>query len=308
MSKEAERQIPHNEAGIVAKLHHAYGRVSGDPSDFLPNSVYHYTSAAGLYGILESGTLRASNFAYLNDASEIRYGESVVQDVLREFLASANGDDKTVLGVASRTLAQEGRQIEFYLVCFCTEPDLLSQWRGYGTGSGRFCIGFRCKELYYETASLRHDVSRVLYDYDQQAAKVREVIVLALEAVAEMGQLNTQQREACSKGICGELFLKLVREMCFFKHPGFAEEKEWRAVHWLEDLTQVQFEPRDGAIRPYIQLFSGVDDPKKLPIQKVLVGSSHLVQQSKKSVELLLASRGYEDVEVSDSGIPFREL
>jgi len=293
---------------IVDNLRHAYRRISGRSDDFLPSSVYHYTSAAGLFGILDSGVLRASNFAYLNDASEIRYGEAVVQDVLAERLVSASGEAKTVLEVVLKTLEKTGGEIEFYLVCFCAEPDLLSQWRGYGNGSGRFCVGFNSVRLFYETGSPRRDVGRVIYDRNEQAAKVKEVIDHALDAVAHVSQLDTKQRLECSKGVCGELFLKLVREMCFFKHSGFAEEKEWRAVHWLEDPAHVHFEPRRGMIRPYVDFFTGVGDPRKLPVETVIVGSSQLVQQSRKSVELLLRSRGYEGVDVTDSGIPFREV
>jgi len=79
--------MPLDQASIVASLHHDYWtRVSFRPRDFLPSTVYHYTSAAGLYGIIDSAILRGSNFAYLNDASEIRYGESVVHDVLATYL------------------------------------------------------------------------------------------------------------------------------------------------------------------------------------------------------------------------------
>src|SRR3954447_3391849 len=101
---------------IVDNLRHAYRRVSGRSADFLPRSVYHYTSAAGLFGILDSGVLRGSNFAYLNDSSEIRYGEAVVQEILAERLVSASGDAKIVLEIVLNTLGKAGGEIEFYLV------------------------------------------------------------------------------------------------------------------------------------------------------------------------------------------------
>ena len=39
----------------------------------LPAAVYHYTDAAGLQGILDSGVLWATDYRYLNDSSELRY-------------------------------------------------------------------------------------------------------------------------------------------------------------------------------------------------------------------------------------------
>src|SRR5258707_13783550 len=86
--------MSHDEASIVAKLHHVYRHVSFRPADFLPGSVYHYTSAAGLYGIIQSGILRGSNFAYLNDASGIRYGEAGVQERFWKEPGNAHGDGK----------------------------------------------------------------------------------------------------------------------------------------------------------------------------------------------------------------------
>ena len=54
------------------------------PPDVKTRIVYHYTSAAGLMGILGSGSIRGTNAAFLNDTSEIAYGLSVCVAVLEE--------------------------------------------------------------------------------------------------------------------------------------------------------------------------------------------------------------------------------
>src|SRR5258708_2461222 len=49
----------------------------------------HYTSSAGLLGIVQSQTLRATHYAYLNDAEEIKhFFESRLPDILRVVIAS----------------------------------------------------------------------------------------------------------------------------------------------------------------------------------------------------------------------------
>jgi hypothetical protein len=41
-----------------------------------PGTLYHYTNAAGLKGIVESGVLRAPHIAFMNDTSECMQGRS----------------------------------------------------------------------------------------------------------------------------------------------------------------------------------------------------------------------------------------
>jgi hypothetical protein len=49
-----------------------------------PGCVYHYTSAAGLNGIVTQRALRATNYSFLNDPTELAYGRSVVQRILAQ--------------------------------------------------------------------------------------------------------------------------------------------------------------------------------------------------------------------------------
>ena len=299
--------MPVGEHAIVRGLRNAYSNVSITPADALPPGFFHYTSAAGLFGIVTSRILRASNFAYLNDSTEIRYGESVVREVLAGYVSDATGLEKMALVVTLQAVEKITANIAFYLSCFCTESDLLSQWRGYGTSAGRFCIGFSSSALYNETQRLELRPGKVIYARDQQVAKIKPVIDRALVAVREASALSQQEQKECMKGICSELFMRLIWELCFFKHPGFAEEKEWRAVHWLEDRAHMKFEPRGGAIRPFVEMFSGsVGSP--LPINEVIVGSTLFGPQSLNSVELLLESYGYAKVSIKESGVPFRDV
>jgi len=292
---------------IVKSLHGDYYHVSGTRQNMLPSLLFHYTSAAGLLGIVTSRVLRASNFAYLNDSTEIRYGESVVREILAKHVADATGLAKDALGVTLQVIERLTADIEFYLTCFCTESDLLSQWRGYGTASGRFCVAFDCDKLFNQTPSLKHRLKKVIYDRKTQDAKIMAVIDRAKVALGEAVALNATQQKDCVKRICSELFEKLIWELCFFKHPGFAEEKEWRAVHWMEDTAQMKFEARGGTIRPFVEMFNS-GQPSPLPIAEVIVGSSIIGSPTKKTVELLLEACHYQAVKVRESGVPFRDV
>jgi hypothetical protein len=53
--------------------------------DQLPDDLYHYTTAAGLHGILESNTLWGTHAAYLNDSQETLYGMRLALDELKNW-------------------------------------------------------------------------------------------------------------------------------------------------------------------------------------------------------------------------------
>ena len=55
--------------------------------DPLPDRLYHYTDAGGLYGILKDKNLWATHAAYLNDSREFLYGMDLIEAEL-EKLAS----------------------------------------------------------------------------------------------------------------------------------------------------------------------------------------------------------------------------
>ena len=56
-----------------------------DPSR-LPAALYHYTTSAGLLGIIESNGIYLTDARFLNDSSEITYGRSLFLERLNHFV------------------------------------------------------------------------------------------------------------------------------------------------------------------------------------------------------------------------------
>ena len=193
--------------------------------------------------------------------------------------------------------------LEFYMACFCTKSDLLSQWRAYGSEKGRFCIGFDTEDL--PDSGLKYSLSRVIYDRDKQHHKVKRAIKLAIEALAIGSSPEFLDR-------VHELFTrKVTRELCFFKDPGFKEEDEWRIVHPSEPTDKIDFDTSSGIIKPFVELWASSrdrSDEYRLPMALVIIGPSLFSSLSKKSAGLLLAQYGYRDVEISEFSVPFRDL
>lgn len=86
----------------------------------------HYTSAEGALAILQSGSLRFTDFAYLNDTREVTYGLDLMRSLLDADTDVAN----------SRALSNLKKLIEnedpfspynIYTASFSSDPDSLSQ-------------------------------------------------------------------------------------------------------------------------------------------------------------------------------------
>ncbi len=282
----------------LAQLNNRYRAVSFHPDDFMPGRIYHYTSAAGLCGIVSTGVLRASNFSYVNDSKEILYGRKLaLESVWSRLVEHPPSGTRTMLDKVLAALQQVGQIQDFYIACFCEDSDLLSQWRGYGSARARFCIGFDTENL---PSGLPYCLSKVMYDSTMQRQKVDNAIDQAVET------LGTSSHIEFINGVAAALAEKLVREISFFKHPGFAEEHEWRAVHAAESEDRIDFDTSSGVLKPFVDLWVGWERLNG-PIVEVVVGPQGSVAQSR-SVEILLARYGYKDVEIKESAVPYREL
>jgi len=99
--------------------------------------IYHYTNFGALVNILQSSSLWLSHSSCLNDLSEGRHGIQKIAEYLRK-----HPKDKRYFNFFKRNNLREAMDFAmkkegFYVISFCQNGDLLSQWRAYGgDGSG----------------------------------------------------------------------------------------------------------------------------------------------------------------------------
>ena len=98
-------------------------KAAGISSQPTSGILFHYTSAIGLRGILESGNIFGSHVGFLNDTSEWDYGVSIIAKRLPQLAAA--GLPSWVDGL--NTALNDKMGCEFYAACFCEEDDLLPQ-------------------------------------------------------------------------------------------------------------------------------------------------------------------------------------
>ena len=91
------------------------------------DSLYHYTTAEGIQGIVEKGRFHASAAYYLNDSSEIDYGCEVLSDILEKRCSDkTDGEEslstrmlRSVGGVFGNIGSMRNQLSKTYVVCFC---------------------------------------------------------------------------------------------------------------------------------------------------------------------------------------------
>jgi hypothetical protein len=200
-----------------------------------PEALYHYTSQAGLLGIMESCSLWATNINYVNDATEFHRPLRMLRDRLADEAASREYEAKhfrissparsghvSVIADRAKHLWTTLNKIQSSIsciTCFCEDGDLLSQWRSYTTQSYGYSIGFKTAILKARAAQSGFILGQCIYDPDLQTTIIDEALGYLLRLSApddEQGQI-------------GEL-LNVLKHIALFKHLSFSQEKEWRMV------------------------------------------------------------------------------
>jgi Protein of unknown function (DUF2971) len=344
-----------NEADGWTKLH-------GDP----PPTLHHYTTGQGLLGMLQAGRLWATNAHFMNDPKEVTYAADIVQRAVRgaadrhkaavDALDPGWMDKLITFGRdrawkapkieqwssdAIRTFDEQGGA---YIACFCREPDLLSQWRGYGAVGGGYAVGFNSADL--ATRSTDMLLRKVLYDPTEQQAIVKRwvdaVFALDLEwreeqkrlvaettqgglpdwqALLKAFQGNTEaqarMRQRAKEGLTAlnaglERFSQFMIEcLVCFKNPAYAAEEEWRLIVFGHSQPRLQFRVGRGCPIPYVELdlTAKVGELQgRLPISGISYGPVLESGMVARSLRTFLQAARYDHVipHVTQSKVPYR--
>lgn len=154
-----------------------------------PVRLYHYTTIDGLMGIVKDNTLFASNALFLNDSSELHYGQQLIKEVLEQTTASNEFQTLWYQGFGTKEIdiilkvlnqIQTSAIGDIYVSCFTTQSDILSQWRGYANNAG-IRIGFKRDEI-VETFENVY-MSEVDYNRKSQLKHIEQTAAILLEYV-----------------------------------------------------------------------------------------------------------------------------
>jgi len=269
-------------------------------TSFAPECVYHYTSAQGLAGILADHAIRATNFTFLNDPTEVQFGRQLVERELAALVDSTDLTVNTFLAAVSRNLTTRSLA-EVYVASFSSLDDDLSQWRAYGSSlPERYAIGFDAVSLIDLTIAQANAMyAQVLYRSAQQRDRIR----------ALLGKATAFIRQEPSAALAIELYasvaaMHIVRILPILKDSTYESEAEWRLVLWhRENDAPPKIDASRGVLRPYIPFGLG----ESLPVVDVNIMAPTRREAAFKAASILLHGSGIHGVTPRHSKIPFAD-
>jgi len=292
------------------------------PSDELPPTtdeystppplLFHYTSDAGLQGIIESGTVWATDIAYLNDSRELGHGFDLLKQALIDI---EEGDWTDHLADLVTDMFTGSSAFRIMVSCLCERGDLLGQWRGY-SGSSGYSIGLDTTKLNAALeAGKQTQLRRVVYDNEtarRMAAVWARFIDEAWRPVAERLQRGSQDPDDGARAMyefAGVHMATAAAACTGLKDPSFIDEHEWRTLRIVQPFDKsdstMKFRQGPMGLTPYIAV-DLTDSTGKLPIEEVIVGPGPNMNLRMAAAEMFLLNHGYKNVEIIPSAIPYR--
>jgi len=296
----------------------------------IPSILFHYTTAEGLIGILNSFSFWMTNLRYMNDLSELQYATDLIAEILEsKSLEYASNDVlREWFQRVRNTFSPFDGGTQVFATCFCENGNLLSQWRAYGGKGGGYAIGLDFFHL-VRFLSKRCFLRKVIYAGDEQRRIIMDLIDRTCSLLKEM-VVGQDVKQADSDNTLPEfcLFLNRVLGEYIFclKHPEFTQEQEWRLVYIWDcnpilnresDFSDLKFRTFGGNVIPYCEVSfenaikaSRQDDYGLLfPIQELVIGPTLDPEFNKQSVTTLLTKINPDHFPIiKKSAIPLRWL
>jgi hypothetical protein len=288
-----------------------------------PGYLYHYTTAQGLLGIVQSRQIWATNVLYLNDASEL----SDARDILRAVLDSEPLDLLDNAATFSQNIPaySEALPMDHFIVSFCEDGDLLGQWRGYGSQGTGFSIGFSTAT--FAAAAIRKEnkdrgsctLRKVKYGQAEKTELIRKRLLIVrsvIEPHAQDFEQRLDQEFAQLVKLWNQIATSFNPTLALMKHASFEEEHEWRLVRtlWKPALPSEEWPVRvrmiGDRLAPYVPLSWPWPSKSLLGgvrgIKEVCCGPSASPELKEKAVRDLLVAHKCWDARVFRSKVPLR--
>ncbi|MBU2846794.1 DUF2971 domain-containing protein [Acidithiobacillus ferriphilus] len=281
--------------------------------------IYHYTTSNGLVGMLQNGSIWASNYAFLNDPSERIHCITKAKEAMNKVQNGRSELVKEMLNQLRSELDGEGGWTE-YIASFCENGDLLSQWRAYAAGASGYSVGFDAERLRGNLAQTAR-LEKVIYDSELQL----EILINVCEIIAEFVEnefRNNGNIVETMLDFYASQFVNIIWSLCSkMKHEAYSEEKEWRLVFMKPSRNDgetrifdehVHFRARGSTIVPYVNIPFGEprniqDHEEYYPVRRIVIGPTENSGVAKKGVELLCESINRK-ITVASSSIPARQF
>jgi hypothetical protein len=306
--------IEHQRHEIIRELISAKGSQA-------PKQLYHYTSRNGLLGIIQSNQLWATDSRSLNDHTELVYGSNLIVHELERYAHGPACNSSILINKLIEFYKEHGEgyrsYFETYIFSLSEATDMLSQWRAYADQATGCCIEFdfsdsRVFTIPNGTMLWALEILPTIYEAEIQKTLIQNGID---RLFSYLDPFMANRTEIELGVFSGALVHALEPFSTSFKHPGFAEEREWRLVaSGPKTIATTNKKQRGSGTKEinYLECLFLQENSEKfwqreiLPISGIKFGP--LTDEAEKTkVSKLLSTHGYTNqVVISDSCIPLR--
>jgi len=282
-----------------------------------PSKLFHYTDVSGLLGIFDNNRLWATHTLYLNDATERSYTYRLVEEIYCNLIEQAKTDDndksninhpiwyRDFLHRLSYNTMRPKPNPDVYVVCFCKDDDLLSQWRGYGNNGAGYAIGFDTKRLVHSKGAF--ELRKAIYSAEDQKQILNEILQVVTDSLKELTDcLNSDDADPLIENHAKIFENEVEKYASFFKHKAFKAEEEWRLIYSPKTdghSNQIKFRSGRFGLTPYKEI--RMLDDKKLPIVSVRVGPTAQPELGVKALHMM-ADNIYSGFKAFKSDVPLQ--
>lgn len=268
--------------------------------------LFHYTSGAGLLGIIQSNSIWLSESSFMNDGSERLWSRSIVHDVVQDLCEKTGKPEvKNFLHATLDGIDSTWNASSTYVFCLSGDGDLLNQWRDYGKDTVSYSIEFDVLQL-VDKPPFFPLLNTIIYTEQSQKSVVEFYLSQILDIVDAVISDDKEIQEKSTISLANVASSVLDKLMTILKHPSFSVEREARLYsqrHMMDMiLPDRMYRNSNIGLVPYYVFKMR----KKLPILSIKVGPTRYPDIAASSVSMLLADNGYTDVEVTTSAIPLR--
>lgn len=278
------------------------------------HNLHHYTSLAGLKGIIEENGFWASDNRFMNDAEESWNGIRLADEVLQH-KAKRTRDPAfaTILRNVGK-LVTSPRQHGHLVACFSTVRDDLGQWRGYGSGGVCICLG-----------TARNSEAPLFFGPDHLPYKAiyeelpKRVLLLSIlrsferEYLVDRSVMNGNWPSDHDENYSQQIFSRITGSILGFKDKAFKNEAEARIVLSYNQADSyedgLRFRVSPLGIVPYLRTGDHIALKKhggRLPLREIIIGPAPHQELIAQSVETFIRQSGYADTPVTLSRVPYR--
>jgi len=272
-----------------------------------PETLYHYTSAPGLLGILKQGSVWATNIRFMNDTREFGLALELMTVALERRSSDGTSRFMSALHQVLREALRSASSTEFYVSSFSEDGDQLSQWRGYCPSGSGYSIGVRPITLTEADADGMRFLVPCIYDKGEHKQLVETVTndVIAFANTYWTGPDSSDR-------VLRESFKVFERVVSLLgpalKDTTFREEVEWRLVSLPSAFSAqaLEFRPGRATLVPYFSHPLGMDGDVPL-IAEIVIGPTAYPDLARRAAEDLLRKYRLRRTRIRASTIPFRD-